>query len=242
MSPSTVQNEGFAQRPLLHQPDAHCEFVVQGLPLVGFGPSGLQTPPPEPFGAQSWLQQSVLTAHEALSATHCRLEHVPPTQEPVQHWFPVTHVVPGNEHNVDGAPHLPLVASQFAEQHSLLFAHVSAAALQVLVSARLASMIMSMKPSAASPASDDPPVSCEPFASLSPPSLLVVDSSPPSVESVMPGVFASATREYDVHHGNGTDQSESRKGSPAHTSSTWDGATRAHRMYCAASAFGSRKT
>ena len=85
MSPSTMQNDGFAQTPLLHHPDAHCEFVVHGLPLVGFGPSGLQKPPPMPFGAQSSLQQSLFTAHEALSATHCTFEHVPDTHDPVQH-------------------------------------------------------------------------------------------------------------------------------------------------------------
>ena len=50
MSPSTVQKDGFAQTPLLHQLDAHCELVVQGLPLVGFVPSGLQVPPPLPSG------------------------------------------------------------------------------------------------------------------------------------------------------------------------------------------------
>jgi hypothetical protein len=134
--------------PLLHQPDAHSEFAVQGFPSTGFAPSGWQTPPPTPSGTHFWLQQSLSKPHARLSATHCMLEQVVPAHEPVQHWFPVVHDAPGNSQRVDGLPHLPLAASQFALQHSVLFAHVSASGLHVAASARLPS-IVSMKPSVA---------------------------------------------------------------------------------------------
>lgn len=180
MSPDTVQNDGFAQMPLLHQPDAHCELIVQGLPAVGLGPSGLQTPPPLPFGTQDWPQQSESSAQEALSATHCVLEHDPDTHEPVQHWLPVTHVAPGNAQSVLGLPHLPLVASQFAEQQSVLLVHVSATGLHVPVSLRPPSMIASRNASPIAPVSP---------GSIIDPSALPPSLSPPSV--VSPGTTES---------------------------------------------------
>jgi hypothetical protein len=169
ISPSTVQNEGFAQMPLLQKLDAHCEFVVHGLPLVGFVPSGLQVPPPLPSGTHWSPQQSELTAHARLSATHCWLEHAPPTHDPVQHVLPVVHASVGSEHNVVWVAHFPLFTSQFAVQQSALVVHVSATGLHAPVSARLPSRIMSMKPSG-------PPSCGFPDPSTSP-------SPPPSVAS-----------------------------------------------------------
>jgi hypothetical protein len=52
ISPVTTHiGDGFAQTPLLQKPDAQFELTEHGLPLVGFGPSGLHVPPPVPFGA-----------------------------------------------------------------------------------------------------------------------------------------------------------------------------------------------
>jgi hypothetical protein len=178
MSPSTVQNDGFAQTPALHQPDAHCELVVQGFPLVGFGPSGVQVPPPLPSGAHVPPQQSELRAHASLSATHCTLEHVPPAHEPVQHWFPVVHATPGNAQPDVGLAHFPLTVSQFAEQHSVLFVHAAAVAVQAPASARLPSMVLT-KPSVPLSSPGLTPVSGG----------LVVLSSPPSVSPI--GVVSS---------------------------------------------------
>ena len=178
MSPSTTQNEGFVQTPLLQKLDAHCEFIVHGLPAVGFVPSGLQAPPPLPSGAHVPLQQSVFTAHDALSATHCVLEQLPPTHDPVQHVLPVVHASPGSEHSAFCAAHLPLVASQFAVQQSVLLVHVSATGLHVPVSARLPSRIMSMKPSG-------PPLSCMPIDEPS------VSPSPPPASLVSMGASES---------------------------------------------------
>jgi hypothetical protein len=190
-SPVCAQNEGFVQIPLLQKLDAQPAFVVHGLPDVA-GPaplSGVQVPPPAPFGAHLPPQHSGSVAHARLSATHCLVEHVPPMHEKVQHSFPVTHATPDALHALTGAVHWCVVALQFALQQSPLVAHVCATGLQSAASARPPSVMALMKPSAASPASDGSTlVSGEPVASLSPASLAEAPSSPLSVASVMAGV------------------------------------------------------
>jgi hypothetical protein len=130
MSPVTVQNDGFAQTPLLHQPDAQLAFVEHGLPSVGLpvGLSVLQAlPPPVAFGTQFWLQQSPPAVHALPSATQVLVPHVfAVVQVPVQHSFPVAHVAPGSLQRTTGSSHdfvVPL-STQFAVQQSALVAHV----------------------------------------------------------------------------------------------------------------------
>jgi hypothetical protein len=146
MSPATVQNDGFVQTPLLHQPDAHCPFVVHGLPSTGFVVKGVQVPPPDPFGAHVWLQHSPLWPHAKLSATHCWLPHVPLMHEPVQQSGPTLQACPGSlQAPPTGAPHFFVVLSQFALQHSVLVVHAVVSVLHVGASARLPSRILLMK-------------------------------------------------------------------------------------------------
>jgi hypothetical protein len=89
VSPSTVQNPGFAHTPLLLQkPDAHCEFVEHGLPGGGGGGfsevGGLHSPVPAAVRSQFWLQQSLFWLHTFVSAWQNVVLQVPAVQVVVQ--------------------------------------------------------------------------------------------------------------------------------------------------------------
>jgi hypothetical protein len=106
MSSRTVQNEGFAHTPPLHQPDAQSAFTLHGLPSVGLPVvlSVLQLlPPPVALAAQFWLQHAPPAVHVWPSARQVVVPQIlAAVQVPVQHSFPVAHVAPGSLHATTG--------------------------------------------------------------------------------------------------------------------------------------------
>ena len=125
--------------------------------------------------------------------------------DPVQHWFPVVHVVPGTPQTVLGASHLPVVALQFAVQHSVLFVQAAAVAVHAAASARPPS-IVSMKPSVPLSAGGVTPVSGS-----------TTEVLVPAVRSVDDRVIlASASDEDDVRHGGGREQTKCSPGKLPH--------------------------
>jgi len=133
MSPFCVQNETASeQRPALQKLEQQSVGLAQGLPEVRQLAPGLtepHTPPPVPSGLQIPLQHWSFrkqTPAVGLSGTHCWLEQLPATQEPVQHSVPAAHVDPGRRHEPVGGSQVPAVppsVAQFAEQQSPLAVH-----------------------------------------------------------------------------------------------------------------------
>jgi hypothetical protein len=119
-SPVWMQNDGCEQRPLLQYCEAHCEFMVQGSPVVPVDPLSEAHVPALHFS----LQHSPSAVHAPLSATHWVAEHAPPTHDTVQQPRLFVHAAPGFAHVPDAPMHVFVVGSQFTEQQSVSVAQV----------------------------------------------------------------------------------------------------------------------
>lgn len=135
-SPSCVQNEtALEQTPLLQSFEQQSLAVVQRFPDVrhdwpGFALAHVPV-------AQIPLQQSPdcwQVPAVGLSDTHCLSAQTLFTHAPVQHSLGAPQDVPGLLQVPIGGAHCFVAISQFAEQHSLLVAHVVLVSLQLVAS------------------------------------------------------------------------------------------------------------
>jgi hypothetical protein len=158
-SPSCLQKEGSEQSPPLQSFEQHSAASPHALPVVLHALlSGLQTPPPVPFGTHDPPQHSSLAPQAWLSATHCLFAQTPLLHEVVQHSVAAAHWVPGALHEpTGGGPQT--FALQLALQHSPLVAHAEPSALHSGASARAPSMMTSMNEASLVMSGPSPPPS-----------------------------------------------------------------------------------
>jgi hypothetical protein len=136
MSLSCEQYDAFVQNPAaLHCFEQQSVFVVQGLPSVRHVPPAMATHLPVPPTSHLPLQHSASAVQlwaTGVSALHCVAEHLPLTQEFVQHSVPLTQSPPAAVQEPPPpsalAPHCPSAAPAALRhafvQHSLAAEHV----------------------------------------------------------------------------------------------------------------------